>query len=64
MAYHFSTGLNLPFDASVAGTTGALKRHGFGVLTEIDVQATLQNKLGTAFRVLPHLGACNPQMAF
>ncbi len=64
MAYHFSTTLNLPFAEAVARTTEVLQRHGFGVLTEIDVQATLRNKLGADFRPYRILGACNPQMAY
>ena len=64
MAYHFSTTLKVPFAEAVGMTTEALKRHGFGVLTEVDIQATLKNKLGVDFRPYRILGACNPQMAY
>ena len=64
MAYHFSTTLRLPFAETVSRTTEVLKRHGFGVLTDIDVQTTLKNKLGVDFRPYRILGACNPQMAY
>jgi uncharacterized protein (DUF302 family) len=63
MSYYFSKPINLPFDQAVEKTIVALKSHGFGVLTKIDVQATLQEKIGAVFRPYVILGACNPKMA-
>ena len=63
MTYYFSKTLHGSFDDAVARTTAALKTEGFGIITEIDVQKTLREKIGVAFRKYRILGACNPKLA-
>lgn len=62
--YGITVALNLDYDKAVEQTVAALKEQGFGVLTEIDVKATLKEKLDVDFRRYVILGACNPPLAF
>lgn len=64
MTYYIAKTVSGDFDAVIERVTEALKKEGFGVLTEIDVSATMKKKLGADFRPYRILGACNPQMAF
>lgn len=64
MAYTFTTTLDGPMDQAIERVTEALKQEGFGVLTEIDVKATLKKKIDVDFRPYRILGACNPKMAY
>jgi uncharacterized protein (DUF302 family) len=62
--YAFSTVLDASYEDAISKVTNALKTEGFGVLTEIDVKATLKKKLDKDFKKYVILGACNPPYAY
>ncbi|MGC1242612.1 MAG: DUF302 domain-containing protein [Chryseosolibacter sp.] len=63
MAYHYSIQSKKPFNEVVTTITENLKRQGFGIITTIDMKATLKEKLNVDFRDYKILGACNPEFA-
>jgi len=64
MSYYFNKIFDASFDEAVERVKAELKKEGFGVLTEIDVQKTLKEKIGVAFRPYCILGACNAPYAY
>jgi uncharacterized protein (DUF302 family) len=64
MSYYFNKVLPVGFDEAVKRTTEALRREGFGIITEIDVKSTLKAKINVEFRNYRILGACNPKLAY
>ena len=64
MEYYFSKTINDSFENAIEKVTAALKVEGFGVLTEIDLKATLKKKLEVDFYNYTILGACNPASAY
>lgn len=63
MSYYFSKKLSLDLEEAQKRVESALMEEGFGILTQVDVQATLKKKLGIDFRPYRILGACNPPLA-
>ena len=64
MSYYISTKMNLSFEEAIDKVTEELKKEGFGILTEIDVKATMKKKLDVDFYNYKILGACNPPFAY
>ena len=62
--YYFGKTVEMAFDDAIVRVTEELKKEGFGVLTEVDIQATLKKKLDVDFRPYKILGACNPPFAY
>lgn len=64
MSYYFGKEVTGNFEDTITAVTEALKKEGFGILTEIDVKQTLKKKLDVDFRNYRILGACNPPFAY
>jgi uncharacterized protein (DUF302 family) len=64
MSYYFNKILDIPFKQAIDRVTEELQKEGFGVLTEIDVKATMKKKLGVDLANYRILGSCNPHFAY
>jgi len=64
MSYYFTKELSSSLEAAITKVTEELKKEGFGVLMDIDMKATLKEKLNVDFRPYRILGACNPKFGF
>lgn len=64
MSYYHAKTLPLGFTETIQRVEAALQKEGFGVVTRIDIQATLEAKIGVDFRPYVILGACNPSLAY
>jgi len=64
MKYYFNTTVSGNFEAIIEKVTELLNNEGFGILTQIDIQQTLKNKLDVNFKKYKILGACNPPFAY
>ena len=64
MKYYINTVLDTDFESAIVKVTEALKKEGFGVISDIDIQGKLKEKLNVDFRKYRILGACNPPIAF
>ena len=64
MSYYFSKVMNISFDEAISRVTEELQKEGFGILTEIDVKATMKKKLDVEYPNYKILGSCNPPFAY
>ena len=64
MSYYFTKELNISLEAAITKVSEELKKEGFGILTDIDMKATLKEKLNVEFRPYRILGACHPTFGF
>ncbi|MBK8656857.1 MAG: DUF302 domain-containing protein [Haliscomenobacter sp.] len=64
MSYYFSKTLSMDFETAIQTVSLALQEHGFGIVSEIDLQSTFKKKLNQDFRPYRILGACNPSYAY
>lgn len=63
MSYYIAANLGMPFEEAIERVEAALKQEGFGIISRIDMQKTLREKIGAEFRPYVIFGACNPQLA-